>query len=179
MELPIPKKPRKRNRVVKMEPLTDVTNPEQTMAEDTAPVMASTKEKAVSAIPDTLRKAKLISDLSTVWCNNEVKNVLIKQPNGEAVWSVFTSAIQKEIEQVMAGGDSKLESQIAQTSNEVTDIYFKLKAMNNSPLLKTLTIIMEKLGGSFEQMTPQQKQAYTQRRNQTDDEDNSDLDNIV
>jgi hypothetical protein len=102
-------------------------------------------------IPETIRKAKLTSDLYAVWCNNEVKSVLTKQPNGEAVWDVFTQAIQKEIETIMTGQGPnivEISEKIRLTANETQEIYEKIKAMSNSPLLSTLNLLLDRLGGS-------------------------------
>lgn len=168
METVKPRKPRKSKKTEKdmenFEPAVDQSDklnivsllPEQQVfiggprVMDAAPTAATHKKEAEVDIPDTIKKAKLISDLSAVWSNDEVQKVILKQNNGKAIWEVFTKALQNEMEAIMAGNTNTdiLSHPLELLASNIDILYRKIDGICKSPIMGTLQILNGKLEGS-------------------------------
>lgn len=152
--------------------MTNSTKPlkkskEEPTAQDTAEVPPEVK---VDKTSNLLEKAKFISDLAAVWQNNDVKKLLLAQPNGDAIYEVFSTAINNKIADTMSGKASD------EISNNVNDLSENTKqmaaAMGNfrdlinsfmsSPLVQVLDLMNKNLGGRSGALPPMYQQQQPQ-----------------
>lgn len=114
------------------------------------PQPVKTEPKRVSMID----KVKLIGDLSNACQNEEVVGLIRGLPNGERIYELFVTAIEKELQRVMTGQEVQeaaavnLVGAIQQAQSIMDQFRQTIVGYMQTPLMQALSGLHERLGGA-------------------------------
>lgn len=100
-------------------------------------------------------KVKLMGDLAGAIQNDNVINTLKTLPNGERIYMIFVEAIEKELSNVMSGGQKEelpkevmnLVTTTQAVGQTIHDFNAIIQAFLSSPLVQILEMMNHRLGG--------------------------------
>ena len=122
-----------------------------------------TQEKAVAS-PETpqkppelstLERIKVLGELANAIQNDELKRVIASLPSGDRLLQIFTEAIAKEIDGLINPGNKAAPKEMVDVvsiamglKDLVSHTYAMMAEINRAPVLGTLNLLNQNLGGN-------------------------------
>jgi hypothetical protein len=111
-------------------------------------------EKSVSADLTLIEKVELMSDLTSACKNKELVGLMKNMPNGDRIFNLFMSAVEREVSVIMSGKEESVSQEVVnlmsytkQLQGSIDGFRGLIVGFMNTPLVQVLNLLNQNLGG--------------------------------